>query len=78
MIVFINVKCLMKQDGSITPLEIEWSDGRKFFVDRVMDIRKMASTKGGGKGIRYTCKIMGKEKYLFLNGYQWFVELPNL
>ena len=75
MIQNIDVVCLIKQDSSVTPLQIIWHDGRKFDVDRVLDVRRVASTKGGGKGIRYTCRIMGKQKYLFLDGYHWFVEV---
>lgn len=75
MVKFINVRCLMQYDGKVIPLEIEWEDGRKFVIDRITDIKRAASTKGGGKGIRYTCYILGKQKYLFLNEYTWFIEL---
>ena len=71
----ISVRALMRSDGTVLPLEIEWDDGRKFVIDRVLDIRKAASTKGGGKGLRYTCRILGKQRYLFLDEYFWFVEV---
>ena len=71
----ISVRALMRSDGTVLPLEIEWDDGRKFVIDRVLDIRKAASTKGGGKGFRYTCRILGKQRYLFLDEYFWFVEV---
>lgn len=65
----------MRYDGKVIPLEIEWEDGRLFAVDKVLETRKVASTKGGGKGLRYTCRILGKEKYLFLDDYLWWVEI---
>lgn len=65
----------MKNDGKIIPKNIFWEDGRVFEIDRVIDVRPCASTKGGGMGIRYTCRILGKEKYLFLDKYLWFVEI---
>lgn len=65
----------MQLDGKVIPLEIEWEDGRIFVIDKILDMRKVASTKGGGKGLRYTCRILGKEKYLFLDEYFWWVEI---
>ena len=71
----VSVRALMRCDGKVIPLEIEWEDGRKFVIDKVLDIRKCASTKGGGKGTRYTCRIAGQQKYLFLDENFWFVEI---
>ncbi len=71
----VSVKTLMREDGKVIPLEIQWDDGRTFCIDKILDIRKLASTKGGGKGIRYTCRILGTEKYLFLDDYFWFIEI---
>lgn len=65
----------MRADGKVVPLEIEWENGQIFVIDKVCDVRKVASTKGGGKGQRYTCRIKGKEKYLFLDEYFWWVEV---
>jgi len=45
---------------------IVWDDGRRFEVDRVLDVTKAASLKAGGRGTRYKCRIRGKEIYLFL------------
>ena len=60
--------------GGVTPLVIKLEDGRKFPVDRVLDVRPAASLKAGGAGIRYTCRISGRERYLFLDDGCWFVE----
>ena len=38
------------------------------------DIRYAASLKAGGAGIRYTCMILGKERFLFLEENRWFVD----
>ena len=56
------------------PLWIVWEDGRKFPVDRLLDVRRAAATKAGGQGIRYTCRILGRETYLFEDDGRWFVE----
>jgi len=75
LIKFIDVLAKMTTDEKPKPLEIFWDDGRHFEVDKILDIKKRASTKGGGAGLRYLVKIKGKERYLFLNDYKWFIEL---
>jgi len=75
--VYVKVIAEFDEAGSIRPLSIAWEDGRKFCVDRVLDVRRAASTKAGGQGIRYTCRIMGKETYLFNDDGRWFVEAKS-
>ena len=74
MIKYVDVVALMQTTGVIIPKTIIWEDGRTFEVDKVLDIRKKASTRGGGAGLRYTIKICRKEKYIFLNENKWFFE----
>ena len=61
-------------DGNIRPRAIYWEDGRKFEIDRILDVRRAASLKAGGVGIRYTCRIMGKTVMLFNEEGKWFIE----
>jgi hypothetical protein len=61
-------------NGSIIPLSFKWSDGQIYEIDRVLNICPGASLKVGGQGIKYTCRIMGKEVPLFLEDDQWFME----
>ena len=65
------------------PREIEWEDGQRFEVDRVIDIRPSYAAKAGGQGDRYTIQINGQRTYLYferstnLTGNiigKWFVE----
>lgn len=65
------------------PTEIVWEDGRRFQIDKILDIRQAAALKAGGSGDRYTIRINGKQSYLFfernasINGNnigRWFVE----
>lgn len=81
--VYVKVKACFRQDGTVVPTEIEWTDGRKYPIDRVTDIRQAASLKVGGQGDRYTVIINGRQKYLFFerstglfgsNLGRWFVE----
>jgi len=72
--VFVEVTAKHNVDGTVRPLSLKWKDGRVFEIDRLTDVRKAASLKGGGLGIRYTCKIMGKQVYLFDDEGKWFLE----
>lgn len=73
----ITVVAKMKSNGDVEPLSIIWEDGRTFNIDKILDKRKKASTKGGGKGLRYTVRTQGKERFLFLDEYTWFVEVEE-
>ena len=53
--VYVRVIVEHNSDGGVRPLSIEWEDGSIFEVDRVLDVRRAAATKAGGRGIRYTC-----------------------
>ncbi len=75
MIKYVCCKTFTDTVGKVTPLSIIWEDGREYFISKVLEIKNIASTKGGGVGTRYTCKINGQTKFLFLSDYKWFVEL---
>lgn len=75
MIKYISVIAKMTPSAGIIPLSIIWEDGREFSIDKILDCRPKASTKGGGMGIRYKVRIQGKEKYIFLDKYSWFIEV---
>ena len=71
---YVSVTAIFDEDGNLLPINIVWEDGRKFPIDKVTDVRYAASLKAGGAGRRYTCKIGGKERYLFLEDQRWFVD----
>lgn len=70
---YVEVVAKFDLDGRILPMLVKIED-EKFEVDRVTDIRPAASLKSGGAGIRYTCSIMGRQSYLFLEENKWFIE----
>lgn len=71
---YVKVIVECSQEGRIRPLMVEWEDGRRFEVDRLLDVRRAASTRAGGQGMRYTVRILGRETYLFEDEGRWFVE----
>ena len=72
--VYVNVIARHDEQGRVRPLEVEWEDGRRFEVDRLLDVRRAAALKAGGQGLRYTVRILGRETYLFEDEGRWFVE----
>lgn len=72
--VYVKVIVEVSPEGKVRPLAVEWEDGRRFEVDRLLDVRRAASTRAGGQGIRYTVRILGHETCLFEDEGRWFVE----
>ena len=74
---YVEVTAHHNAQGFVRPLILWWDDGRKYEIDRVLDVRRAASLKAGGIGIRYTCRILGKERYLYLDEDKWYVNVPD-
>ena len=76
--VYVEVNADFKTDGTLYPRSFVWEDGRRYEVDRIIDVRPAASLKAGGAGLRYTVRIRSKETFLFLEeerGFdRWFME----
>lgn len=72
--VFVRVLAEFDEQGRLWPRSIVWDDGRKFVVDRILDVCPGVSLKAGGCGIRYTCRIQGRQVYLFQDENHWFME----
>lgn len=73
MKITVEVSAVFDKDGRITPKKI-YLDDQSFDVCRITDVRRAASLRSGGTGIRYTCLIDGRESYLFNDDGVWFVE----
>lgn len=77
--VYVSVLVWIDTEGKCKPYRIRFEDdpvykNEVYKIDRVTDIRRAASTKVGGTGIRYTIFINGKESYLFEDENRWFIE----
>ena len=72
--VYVDVIAKFDIYGKIKPISLTWEDGTVYEIDRVLDSRPAASLKAGGVGIRFTCRILNKETYLFKEDDRWFVE----
>jgi len=72
--IYVSVGLNVDTEGEIRPVAIRWRDGKIYEIDRIRQKTCAASLKVGGRGIRYTVLIEGKERYLFNEEGRWFVE----
>jgi len=73
--VYVDVTAVFCKDGRLIPLSMVWQDGRVYEIQKVLDVRRAASLKAGGVGMRYTCMIEGVSSHLFYEAdNRWFVE----
>ena len=63
--VYVNVTAEFTADGRLLPKSFIWKDGHVYEIQRVTDVRRAASLKAGGAGMRYTCIVDGRESHLF-------------
>lgn len=74
---YIKIFAIFTQDGKVIPKSFLFSDGNVYKIDRITDIRRKASLKTGGSGIRYTVMIGGNERYIFRDGDIWYMETEH-
>ncbi len=70
----VSVTACFEWDGTVTPLSFTLKDGTRVVIDRVLDNCRAASRKQGGCGIRYRCRVRGRELILFWDETRWFYE----
>lgn len=80
--VYVSVLVWYDTKGNCKPYRIKFEDDpvyqeQVFHVDKVIDVRRAASLKVGGTGIRYTIRIDGKQLYLFEDENRWFIEAKD-
>ena len=69
----------ISEDGIMKPVAVEWTDGKLFEIDKVVDERNAPPEHTGGVLTRkYRVVIRGKEKIIYLDKQtnRWFVEKP--
>ena len=73
--VYVDVIAEFTKDGRLLPKSFIWKDGHIYEIQKVKDIRRAASLKAGGVGIRYTCIVDGLESHLYYEDNNlWFME----
>ena len=73
--VYVNVTAEFTKDDRLLPKSFVWKDDHVYEIQRVTDIRRAASLRAGGAGLRYTCIVDGKESHLYYeDNNMWFME----
>jgi len=80
--VYVDVNEDRLKDGKLVPLSFVWEDGCRYDIAKVLDVRRAASLKAGGSGMRYSVRVItpsvSKDVFMFLeedNGaFKWFME----
>ena len=81
--VYVEVEVQFISDGSMRPRALIWRDGRKYEIERILDMRPACAQKAGGQGDRYTIRTNNHETHIFFEhnlNYdnrilgRWFVE----
>lgn len=70
---YVDVVVKIDKLGRQMPLFLLWDNGQKYSIDKVVEIRKTSSRAGGG-GLLYRCRIHNQERKLFLERDRWFIE----
>ncbi|MCL2060931.1 MAG: hypothetical protein FWH01_18040 [Oscillospiraceae bacterium] len=80
--VYVDVNEDRLKDGRLVPLSFVWEDGERYEIDKILDVRRAASLKAGGAGLRYTVRVGRRETFMFLeegsDGAKWFMERRRL
>ena len=71
---YVGVNARFEADGRLFPMSITWEDGKRYRIDRILDVRRAASLKAGGSGMRYTVRIGRFDTHLYMEDGRWFVE----
>ena len=72
--IYVEVIVRVDEDGNNHPECIIFDRARKYFIDKVIDVRRACAMKVGGTAMRYTVRIGSRTTYLFEDDGKWFVE----
>lgn len=75
--IYVRVWSETDPEGNITPLSLEWTDGQRFQIDRILEKRRAAAqgVPFTSTPIRYTISLYGQRRLLFReeDTNRWFV-----
>jgi len=61
---FVTITAEHDTNGIIKSTILYWPDGRKFEIDKIMDVRMAPSLFGGGHGMRYVFAGSGTSRLI--------------
>ena len=73
--VYVDVTVRFGKEGTAVPVSFVWEDGETYEIDRVLRVRRAASTVAGGNGLLYICMVSGQKSHLYYEeNNRWFME----
>ena len=75
--VYVAITSYTDVDGISKPVELEWTNGARYSISKVIDKRIAPPVHvGSSPTVRYTVLIQGHEKVLYYEKFsnKWFVE----
>ena len=75
--VYVGMLLYTDTDGNTKPVELEWTNGAKYPITRVLDRRTALPLHvGSSPTVRYTVLVQGHEKMVYFEKFskRWFVE----
>ncbi len=69
---YVSTVVRFDSEGTITPLWIEWTDGKRYEIDVILKTEATSALRSN-TGFRYTVKIRGRESELGYDGRRWFI-----
>lgn len=73
---YVQVIALFTPEWNLIPKIVILGDGRKFAIDKIVDIRRAATRRPGMPPLQYTCLIWGQKCFLFFeDNNKWFTML---
>lgn len=69
---YVPVVVRIDENGKVNPKIIEFGD-KKYRIDKILDCHPAACQSVGGVGVKYQCRVLGRETELWEENGRWFV-----
>ena len=78
--IYVGMILYVDTDGNVKPVELEWTNGNRYTISKVIDKRAAPPAHvGSAATVRYTVLIQGQEKVVYYEKAfnKWFVEVAR-
>ena len=75
--IYVGMFLYVDPDGNEKPVALEWTDGERYPISRVIDKRAAPPAHvGSSYTVRYAVLMQGREKVIYHETFsnQWFIE----
>ena len=75
--IYVNTVVRYDSEGKVTPLWIEWTNGKRYKIDKILSVETNGSLRIGITGYRFQVRILGQERQLLFDGRRWHIEVTD-